>query len=68
MSADFLDEQAIIGVRQRTSELRATERAWEAAIVNARRRGISVRNIAEVAGVSPQTVLNICGRVTASGG
>lgn len=64
----FLDAQALRAVVQCASELRATQRAWERAIVDARARGIAVRTIAESAGVSPQTVLNVCARFNVTGG
>ena len=67
-NAAFLATQALHGVRQRTAELNATQRAWERAIVDARARGIAVRTIAESAGVSPQTVLNVCARFNVTGG
>ena len=62
----FLDAQAIVEITQRTAQLRATQRAWERSIMNARKRGITVRAIAEAAEVSPQTVLNIVARFTAT--
>lgn len=58
----FLDAQALVGITQRTAQLRATEEAWEKAIIRARRRGLPVRAIAEAAGISPQSVLNVVAR------
>ncbi len=49
-----------------TTEHEVAERNWHNAILYARTRGMSVRRIAEIAGIAPQTVLNIYGRITAS--
>lgn len=61
-------EIAVTNLHLTTIAHHKTRIAWETAIVAARDTGISVRTIAGIVGVSPQTVLNICARVTASGG
>lgn len=61
-------EIAVLDLARLTRTLDEARTEWETAIVAARHAGVPVRNIADVAGVSPQTVLNIYGRVTASGG
>lgn len=67
-NAAFLAAQSLHNVKQRTAELNATQRAWERAIVDARTRGVTVRAIAESAGISPQSVLNVCARFNVTDG
>lgn len=61
-------EEAVLRLHRATNRMNATRQEWERAVVAARNEGIPVRNIAEVAGVSPQTVLNVVARFNASGG
>ena len=49
-----------------TTEHEIAERNWHNTIVYARHRGMTVRAIATIAGISPQTVINICARINAS--
>lgn len=67
-NAAFLAAEALRRVALWRTELELAQDAWERAIVDARARGIAVRTIAESAGVSPQTVLNVCARFNVTGG
>ena len=60
-------EIATLNLARTTGALDQARTEWERAVVAARDEGIPVRNIAEVANVSPQTVLNIVARFTAEG-
>lgn len=63
MSAGLIDKSYAAAEVERAAEnLDNAQRQRDRAILNARDTGLSIRTIAELAGVSPQTVLNICKR------
>lgn len=53
------DEKQLAGIATLTEAKVAAEAAWREAVIRARRRGIPLRSISAVAGISPEHVRRI---------